>query len=235
MTGGTGLGDCDTIQGEGGSLSGSLRDAVTVTRVLMANGLLTEAFYFARRYFEELGREKKKRYRTEEEHRRVGEMTFNREGAHASAFGFSQHAGSDQSKGFFSSPQQQNQQHQVLGFSSSAINQHVQEGCGVSRVSRGARGLKQLDGGFRVSPNAADVWGSGRGRGVAVCVLVSEIFWAALRNNSADRLLGLSWNEEEAAVLHCCLLARAQQQPRGGAGSLLVLLYLEVRNALIFQ
>ena len=63
-------------------------------------------------------------------------------------------------------------------------------------------------------------------------MLVSEIFWAALRNNSADRLLGLPWSEEEAAVLHCCLLKRAQQQPRGGAGSLLVLLYLEVRNDL---
>ena len=100
-------------------------------------------------------------------------------------------------------------------------------------MSRRQGGHQQRDGGFRVSPNAADVWGSSnQGRGVAVCVLVSEIFWAALRNNSADRLLGLPWSEEEAAVLHCCLLKRAQQQPRGGAGSLLVLLYLEVRNDL---
>ncbi|CAI7921801.1 unnamed protein product, partial [Closterium sp. NIES-54] len=61
----------------------------------------------------------------------------------------------------------------------------------------------------------------------AVDVLVSELFWLAVRHQAVPEVLAFPWRGREGAVLQCCLLTRTAQQPEGACGTLLVLFHVE--------
>jgi len=71
--------------------------------------------------------------------------------------------------------------------------------------------------------------------GAACEALVAELCWFCVGADRVREVINLPWGATDMPVVHRCLVSRAQQRASSSSGSLLVVLYLEVRAHTTFH